>query len=91
MSGSDLAKAERSARTQEQVIMDYFTANAGSHTPEQVHAKAGLLHCPITSIRRSITNLTNAGKLIKTEQMVNGNWGKPVHLWTLPSDQLQLF
>ena len=38
---------------------------------------------PITSIRRAITDLTNAGKLSKTETKKLGRYGKNVHTWKL--------
>jgi len=91
LQGEQLANAERSAKTQEQVIMEYFTANGGKHTPEQLQRLAGLTRCPITSIRRSISNLTKSGKLIKLNEMATGDWGKPVHLWQLRSKQLTIF
>ena len=40
----------------------------------------------LTSVRRSITNLTNAGKLIKTEKKVSGFYGRPEYVYTLCSD-----
>src|SRR5688572_15180494 len=36
---------------------------------------------PITSVRRSLSNLTKEGKLIMTDQMFTGLYGKPEHLW----------
>ena len=38
---------------------------------------------PITSIRRAITDLTNAGKLTKTDTKKLGKYGKFVHTWKL--------
>jgi hypothetical protein len=35
------------------------------------------------SIKRSISNLANAGKLIKTKDMVMGIYGKKVHLYKI--------
>ena len=39
------------------------------------------LNCPLTSIRRAMTNLTTDGKLIKTNRYVIGIYDKPEHLW----------
>lgn len=36
---------------------------------------------PLTSIRRSITNLTNRGLLEKTDQKKTGLFGRPEYLW----------
>lgn len=51
---------------------------------------------PITSIRRAMTNLTDDGKIIKTQETVKGIYGKREHLWALPQkpevfDQANLF
>ena len=42
------------------------------------------LNCPITSIRRAMTNLSDDGKLEKTKEYVVGNYGKKEHLWCFP-------
>lgn len=51
---------------------------------------------PITSIRRAMTNLTDDGKIVKTQKTVKGVYGKNEHLWALPEkpevfDQSSLF
>ena len=38
------------------------------------------LKCPLTSIRRAMTNLSNEGKLIKTDVKIEGMYGKQEHL-----------
>ena len=45
------------------------------------------LKCPLTSIRRAMTNLSNEGKLIKTDKKIEGLYGKQEHLWCLPKKQ----
>ena len=42
------------------------------------------LNCPITSIRRAMTCLTNSGKIVKTDRQIKGMYGKAEHLWELP-------
>nr|BAR24528.1 uncharacterized protein [uncultured Mediterranean phage uvMED] len=39
---------------------------------------------PITSIRRAMTNLTDDGKIVKTQKTTKGIYGKKEHLWALP-------
>lgn len=46
---------------------------------------------PITSIRRSITDLTNKGKLQKTDRLIPGIYGKSEHVYEIISNQLKLF
>lgn len=56
-------------------------------SPSQVHAvgvKRGN-KWPPTSVRRSISNLTAAGVLVKTELCRMGPLGRPEHLWRLAS------
>ena len=38
---------------------------------------------PPTSTRRAITDLTKQGKLIKTDTMEMGRYGKPEHTWKI--------
>jgi tRNA(Leu) C34 or U34 (ribose-2'-O)-methylase TrmL len=38
---------------------------------------------PLTSIRRSLTNLTKEGRLVMTDKMLPGLYNKPEHLWEL--------
>lgn len=38
---------------------------------------------PITSIRRSLTNLTNDGRLVKTDVKTTGMYGRPEFIWEL--------
>jgi len=38
---------------------------------------------PLTSVRRSITNLTKAGKLVKTNEKKIGIYGRPEYIWEL--------
>ena len=51
--------------------------------PSMVLSMTGL-KCPLTSIRRAMTNLSNEGKLIKTHVKMEGMYGKQEHLWCLP-------
>ena len=38
---------------------------------------------PLTSIRRAITDLTNAGKIVKTNRKVLGSAGRKTYTWRL--------
>ena len=39
----------------------------------------------LTSVRRAISNLTAAGVLVKLDLVVDGPWGRPEGLWSLPA------
>ena len=84
LDGDNLKKAERQAETQEEMIYEYFRSCGGPLAPHHVH-QAILPNVPLTSVRRAMTNLTNAGKLVKTAYMVDGIYGKQSHTWTLPA------
>ena len=79
----ELAKSQAQALTQEQRIMKCFNQYEKPLSPSMVLSIYGL-NCPITSIRRAMTNLSDNGKLEKTKEFVMGNYGKKEHLWTLP-------
>lgn len=88
-----LQEAELKANTQEWLIYEwikycYFEGQWTEFTPsflhselisnEQISAKT-----PLTSIRRSMSNLTKRGLLEKTGAQIEGPLGKPEKLWRL--------
>lgn len=90
-SGTTLAKSEAKAKTQEGAVYRFFETNPTvSATPSHVQNLV-LATCPLTSVRRALTNLTNAGKLIKTPVMADGSFGKKVHTWRLKRESHTLF
>ena len=83
---NELAKSQAKAKTQEEKIINCFKHYEKSLSPSMV-LSITRLNCPITSIRRAMTNLSNDGKLEKTKNFVIGNYGKKEHLWCLPKKQ----
>jgi hypothetical protein len=70
VSGDLLIKFQEKALHQESIILRFFEMNpAKAFTPIQVHIALCRLNLvyPLTSVRRSITNWTNEGELIKHE------------------------
>lgn len=66
------------------MILEYFEKYYGREfSPPQIQEALSLYNTPITSIRRSITNLTNEGKLFKTKNQVKGIYDKPNYTWKL--------
>ena len=63
---NQLAKSESKAKTQEANIMNCFKQYERPLSPSMVLSISGL-NCPITSIRRAMTNLSDDGKLEKTK------------------------
>jgi Fe2+ or Zn2+ uptake regulation protein len=84
--GIKLKESHRKAKTQEEVIYSFFLMHGKPLSPSQVLKKLNL-ECPITSIRRALTNLTNEGKIIKTGVKTVGLYNKKEHLWRLRTAQ----
>lgn len=80
---NELTLSIAKAKTQEEKIMKCFYYYESSLSPSMVLSMTQL-RCPITSIRRGMTNLSNEGKLVKTNKQVKGLYGKKEHLWSLP-------
>lgn len=78
--GSELAGYEAKAANQEDVILKMFDNLGVGCTPSDVQTMA-LPNAPITSVRRAMTNLTDAGKLTKTTNQRMGGWGRPEYVW----------
>ena len=76
-------QAEQSAINQEDLILSLFQQYK-ILSPSQCHALiSSQLQWPLTSIRRAITNLSKAGRLIKTGQLATGLYGKPENKWRI--------
>jgi Fe2+ or Zn2+ uptake regulation protein len=69
---------------QNRAILKFFQDNPnGYFTPFEVQLYAGLDKTPITSIRRAVNTLTDAGLLIKTDKLRPGDYGVMNHTWKL--------
>lgn len=77
----ELDKAIAAAEDQTHRVLAVFRARVAL-TPSQAH---GYMpdRAPLTSIRRAITVLTDAGALVKTDRQLTGPYGKPEHVWAL--------
>ena len=81
----ELSNSIAICKTQEAKILKCFHYYETSLSPSMV-LNMTKLRCPITSIRRAMTNLSNEGKLVKTDKKVKGLYGKQEHLWSLPKE-----
>ena len=87
--GSGLKKAQAQAKRQKAVVLAFFQSNPGQYfSPDMGHQRV-LPRAPITSVRRSMTNLTIENRLEKTPFTVIGPWGKKVHTWRLNNNPVQ--
>tara|TARA_R100001443_G_scaffold29396_1_gene42556 strand:- start:5768 stop:6076 length:309 start_codon:yes stop_codon:yes gene_type:complete len=86
--------ANKTIGRQEYKILSLFRSNTSDgFTPDEILRISGL-KCPITSIRRAFSDLTKKGFLEKTTRMRMGMYGKPVHVWKLPTkvnENMELF
>ena len=89
LKGKDLVAAIEKAESQDRWIYHLFGIY-NELSPSQAYLKYPT-PTPITSIRRSITNLTKNGNLVKTDQKVMGMYGRPEYVWKLAGNQLKLF
>lgn len=80
-SGESLFNNKAKSDTQNDVVLSLFKNNSERKmSASMVHALSGL-NCPLTSIRRSISNLTNEGLLEKTNIKVSGKYGRAEYTW----------
>ncbi len=81
--GEVLHKSIKKAATQEVNVLDLFTRHPSSYfCADDVLALLDL-NCPITSVRRCLTNLSKQGKLVKTDKLKEGKYGKMTHCYKL--------
>jgi hypothetical protein len=79
-SGQTLAESTKKAKTQESQILQIYRMNRNLSASQAWKLYPGK-NTPLTSIRRGISNLCNSGKLVKTDQMVRGLYGKNEYLY----------
>lgn len=83
-----LAKYENKALTQDEKVLEFFKkGNRWNHSwsPSEVWIRCfgPAPKVPLTSVRRAISNLTKEGKLVRTEEKVNGPYGRNEYRWRL--------
>jgi hypothetical protein len=81
-SGQTLIRFESEAKTQEEIVMNVFLTYSRAFSWCEVMS---FLPSPMNqvSLKRSITNLFNQGKLQKTNEKVMGIYGKNCHRYKL--------
>lgn len=86
----DLRRGRKAVAKQEAVILTFFQAHPNAtFTPYAVLAGTGL-NCPITSVRRAMTDLTNADKLEKVDHDRLEIYGVCNKVWRLKKKPGQL-
>jgi hypothetical protein len=87
-SGELLRLSREYALSQQELILYYFRRHGTGerYSPDQIREMVFDNSIPLTSVRRAMTNLTDAGYLEKTLIMRQGSYGKQVHTWTLSDE-----
>lgn len=91
--GSELTESETKAKSQDECVLDYFKqGDSLGITPERCLRHFQIMETlssnrwsrtPITSIRRSFSNLKRRGLIYKTDVKIKGDYGKEIHVWKL--------
>ncbi len=89
--GDKLKASKAKVLSQEEAVLVIFQWASGykvklwpSKVKTLIPSSVGGHNWPITSIRRAITNLTKAEKLVKTDRQVQGPYNHKEYLWRLP-------
>jgi len=84
MKGNLLKNYGLKAMTQDQIILDHMKFLGTPQAPSQVWEDCfNTKRTPLTSVRRSITNLYNNGYLKYTDKKIKGPYGRPEGLWVI--------
>lgn len=81
----ELRQRIEDAEHQDEMILAAFDCGM-ARSPSQIHNMLSALgkKMPITSVRRSISNLTRVGALVKTSEQRRGPYGHAETLWERP-------
>ena len=89
--GATLQESRKKAKSQDEMVLEFLRSHEQlGATPERTlrHFKImeGLnenrwYNTPITSIRRSFSNLKKKGLIYKTGKTIEGDFGKQIALW----------
>lgn len=87
LTGDDLRTAVQQAGNQDAVVMAIYRAANGPLSASQVWRECERQgrYWPVTSVRRSISNLSNAGALVHLQEATRpGLYGRAETLYSLP-------
>jgi hypothetical protein len=89
--GATLKRSQEKAKTQDQMVLEFLRSHDQlGVTPERTLRHFKIMeplsenrwhNTPITSIRRSFSNLKKKGLIYKTGETIEGDFGKQIALW----------
>jgi Fe2+ or Zn2+ uptake regulation protein len=83
LSGNALRGAVKKTGNQDQAVLQVMQDAGRPLSPSEIHKLAFTPATPITSVRRSLSNLTKRGDLIKLETTKLSPYNVPEHLWEI--------
>ena len=89
--GETLKESQKKAKSQDEMVLEFLRSHDQlGATPERVLRHFKIMenlneskwhNTPITSIRRSFSNLKKKGLIYKTGQTIEGDFGKQIAIW----------
>jgi hypothetical protein len=89
--GDTLKESQNKAKSQDEMVLEFLRSHDQlGVTPERTLRHFKILeglnenrwhHTPLTSIRRSFSNLKKKGLIYKTGQTIEGDFGKQIAIW----------
>lgn len=80
----ELREAIAQCTKQDEIVLAMFKVHPNlTFTPPDIHINCFDESTPITSVRRSITNLTKSGELEMTNEQREGQYGRKNYAWRL--------
>jgi hypothetical protein len=73
---------------QEEIVLKFFIDNPGQAFTRQEINDLAMPGAPYTSVQRALTNLTDSGKIIKSNIRKLGNAGRNVTAWEMGGDDV---
>lgn len=91
--GKELSEYREKAKCQEETILRFMLRHHRTNwTASDIWRECfrqQLRPVPLTSVRRAITNLYNAGDIFKTQDQKEGIYGRPEYFWKISTKHLQ--
>ncbi len=80
----ELAEVQQKTKSQTEAVLAFFQRHEGvTFSAWETWKYMKLKNVPITSIRRAISDLERAGKLVETGNLRIGNYGRKCKCWRL--------
>ena len=83
LTGTELDDSHEKSQRQEYIVLGIFQRHKELTASDAWSYYTARKRAPLTSIRRSITNLTTDGHLKKTDRQKIGMYGKPEYIYKL--------